>query len=233
MTVGTVKWFNANKGYGFIQPESGNDVFVHASAIQDGASLQDGQAVEVRHHPGRRAPGDQCAGGRSPVAAAPERFRLRFAGGTGLVLPGQLPPEEEAAMAPLLQSATTASGGDAVVTVRGDLDTETAGQLWDYLSFLVGQGHRHDVGPARPDPHRLGRRRVLARVSAVTRREGGELVLRSVSPDLAEQLELASQAEAHRHHPSAAGRRPPPWSGDTGGPRRAGARPSPQSCCSN
>jgi hypothetical protein len=44
----------------------------------------------------------------------------------------------------------------------------------------------------------------------VTRREGGELVLRSVSPDLAEQLELASRAEAHRHHPSAAGRRPPP-----------------------
>ena len=27
MTVGTVKWFNANKGYGFIQPETGNDVF--------------------------------------------------------------------------------------------------------------------------------------------------------------------------------------------------------------
>jgi hypothetical protein len=37
MTVGTVKWFNANKGYGFIKPESGPDVFVHASAIQDEA----------------------------------------------------------------------------------------------------------------------------------------------------------------------------------------------------
>jgi anti-anti-sigma regulatory factor len=45
---------------------------------------------------------------------------------------------------------------------------------------------------------------VLARVSEWTRRKGGELVLRSVSPALAEQLALARQAEAHRRHPSAA-----------------------------
>jgi CspA family cold shock protein len=45
---GTVKWFNASKGYGFIQRESGEDVFVHFSAIQAEGykSLNEGQAVE-------------------------------------------------------------------------------------------------------------------------------------------------------------------------------------------
>jgi CspA family cold shock protein len=56
MTVGTVKWFNANKGCGFIQPESGNDVFVHASAIQGGGSLEDGQTVEFDVVQGQKGP---------------------------------------------------------------------------------------------------------------------------------------------------------------------------------
>ncbi|MFI5057066.1 MAG: cold-shock protein [Candidatus Acidiferrales bacterium] len=45
---GTVKWFNASKGFGFIQRQTGEDVFVHFSAIQmEGyKSLSEGQAVE-------------------------------------------------------------------------------------------------------------------------------------------------------------------------------------------
>ncbi|HBG61561.1 MAG: cold-shock protein [Omnitrophica WOR_2 bacterium GWF2_38_59] len=48
MVKGTVKWFNNQKGYGFIAPESGNDVFVHHGEIQgDGyKSLEEGQKVE-------------------------------------------------------------------------------------------------------------------------------------------------------------------------------------------
>ena len=52
---GTVKWFNSSKGYGFIGRESGEDVFVHFSAIQGEGyrSLQEGESVnfEVRTGP--------------------------------------------------------------------------------------------------------------------------------------------------------------------------------------
>jgi CspA family cold shock protein len=55
---GTVKWFNAEKGYGFIQMDGGEDVFVHFSAIQgDGfKTLEEGQAVEFEITEGNRGP---------------------------------------------------------------------------------------------------------------------------------------------------------------------------------
>jgi CspA family cold shock protein len=59
MTQGTVKWFNAEKGYGFIQVEGGGpDVFVHFSAIAGGGyrSLEEGQKVEFDTSQGQKGP---------------------------------------------------------------------------------------------------------------------------------------------------------------------------------
>ena len=55
---GTVKFFNADKGYGFISREQGDDVFVHFSAIQGEGykTLQEGQRVEFEVGQGRKGP---------------------------------------------------------------------------------------------------------------------------------------------------------------------------------
>ncbi|MBS1847904.1 MAG: cold-shock protein [Actinobacteria bacterium] len=60
MATGTVKWFNNEKGYGFIARNEGSDVFVHHSAIQMNGyrSLEEGQAVEFEVVAGPK--GDQA-----------------------------------------------------------------------------------------------------------------------------------------------------------------------------
>ncbi|MDO5755448.1 MAG: cold-shock protein [Tissierellia bacterium] len=59
MKKGTVKWFNATKGYGFITAEDGEDVFVHYTALEDTGefrTLKDGQEVEFEIVEGEKGP---------------------------------------------------------------------------------------------------------------------------------------------------------------------------------
>lgn len=58
LMLGKVKWFNQEKGYGFIETEEGNDVFVHFSAIQEEGfkTLNEGQEVEFDIVEGARGP---------------------------------------------------------------------------------------------------------------------------------------------------------------------------------
>lgn len=54
MKTGKVKWFNADKGYGFIVQEDGKDIFVHFKDVQSGNSLQDNDSVEFDVEEGRK-----------------------------------------------------------------------------------------------------------------------------------------------------------------------------------
>jgi CspA family cold shock protein len=82
MATGTVKWFNSEKGYGFITREGQPDVFVHFSQIQMSGykTLEEGQRVEFDVAPGRKGEEAQnvrviCAGSPGPPAVPAPRPR--------------------------------------------------------------------------------------------------------------------------------------------------------------
>ncbi len=82
MTTGTVKWFNGQKGFGFIQPdEGGNDVFVHISAVERAGmhSLNEGQKISFEVVADRRT--GKSAAGQSALCliAVPIRCRRTIA----------------------------------------------------------------------------------------------------------------------------------------------------------
>ena len=102
-------------------------------------------------------------------------------------------------MGQFVQSAVTPPNGYAIVTVRGDLDARSAARLWQYLSYLMLQGRHHIVldlaGMVLIDSAGVD---VLHVASTKAHRDGGDLVLRSARPTVADVLEQAGLSQAQR-----------------------------------
>lgn len=170
---GTVKWFNGAKGYGFIQRSTGEDVFVHFSAIQESGyrSLNEGETVEF----------EVTKGPKGLLAATLHaRRRLRQAKD----LPGHSPYSESPRIVQVSDIATNppAREGSLVYEQIGELPTLTACRLWPY-------GGNKKCPPARRRPEGpMPRGKLLPRIgcgwASTVGRESGD-------PRFPRKLEIA------------------------------------------
>src|SRR5215216_3839147 len=161
MTVGTVKWFNANKGYGFIKPESGPDVFVHASAIQDDGSLDEGQASSSTSPRARRAPRPSTYDRRPPNSrTAGPILRGREAAGAAACEPATSLPGQGGHHGPTVavRDHTIGRPRRRHRARRPRLGDGRPALAIPELPDRPGPPS-HRAGPARHGPDRLGRRR--------------------------------------------------------------------------
>jgi cold shock protein len=117
MAQGTVKWFNGDKGYGFIAVEGGPDVFVHFSAITgDGyRSLEEGQKVELDITQGQKGPQAETSGSPADAPAASAIPDAAQPQGAGRCIDPSTVPGDSASK----PSLSSASRSPSVVEPRG------------------------------------------------------------------------------------------------------------------
>jgi cold shock CspA family protein len=93
MSLAPVKWFNANKDYGYFKPETGSDVFIHVSVIQDDGSLEEGQASNSTSSRARKVPRPPTCDQSPPSNRIAGSYPAQAPGAAGLVVSSHVASE--------------------------------------------------------------------------------------------------------------------------------------------